>query len=116
MKKVLLSIGTLLIASIFIVSFVNAGRSTDNPKKPATEVSKNSQKGSCCQTECKKADGNKTTECNKGKSSGANCKTVDGKCSHEACKGEGECTKKEGATCCNKASAGECKKHSGTEK
>ena len=112
MRKILFSIGGLLIAAVFVISFVNAGYRNDDPKKPTTEVSKDNSKGSCCSAETKQAAENKTASCGKEKSNGADCKTADGKCAHEGCKGAGECTDKESKACCKNGSAAECKSHS----
>lgn len=112
MRKVLFSIGGLLIAAVLVVSFVNAGYSTDDPKKPTTEVSKDNSKGSCCSAAAKHASGDNAAACSKEKSNGAECKTADGKCTHEGCKNNGECANKEGKTCTKSGSPAECKSNS----
>jgi len=105
MKKTLLAIGSLLIAAIVIVSFVNAGSKTKDPAKQTTEMCKEKQKGSCCAASAAQACENKTAPCCKEKCQAGECKAGEGKCK-EACKAEGKCEKAEGK--CPKAEGKQC--------
>ena len=116
MKRILLTIGSLVIAAVVVVSFVNAGSNTKNPNKQTTELSKDNPKGPCCPAACKQGAENKTATCNKEKESAACCKTGEAKCEKQACKTDGTCPKMEGKPCCKEASAGACKSNSGTAK
>lgn len=101
MKKVLFSIGGLLIATFVAVSF--AGTVTDGPdsKKPCTMVSKDNPGSTGCASPCKQTAENKTATCEKAKCQTAACKTSDGKCNPEAAKCTDDCKK----ACCEDGSA-----------
>lgn len=107
MRKVLFSIGGLLIAAFVVVTFVNAGSKPEEPKKQATEMAKENPSGPACAAACKHAGANKEASCNKEKCQAA-CKTGEGKCA-QACKNEGACPKEEGKPCCQKEANAACK-------
>jgi hypothetical protein len=60
MKKILITIGSMLILSLVIVLFVNANTTTKDPVKPKTEVKKDACPADCqlaCDpAECKDKD------------------------------------------------------------
>ncbi len=102
MKKVLFSIGGLLIATFVAVSF--AGTVTDGPaaKKPCTVVNKENPGTTGCAAPCKQAAENKAASCEKAKcETAAACKTSEGKCKTEA----GTCTDDCKKACCETGSA-----------
>lgn len=101
MKKVLFSIGGLLIATFVAVSF--AGTVTEGPssKKPCTVVNKEDPGKAGCAAPCKQAAENKTATCEKAKCQNTACKTSDGKCNPEAGKCTDDCKK----ACCETGSA-----------
>lgn len=107
MRKVLFSIGGLLIAAFVVVSFVNAGSSTKEGKKQATEKVCDNPAGSSCAAACKHVGADKEACCNKEKCQAA-CKNGEGKCA-QACKNEGACSKEEGKPCCQKEAKAACK-------
>jgi hypothetical protein len=84
MKKILITIGSMLILSLVVVLFVNAGTTPKDPVKPKTEVKKDA-----CAAECQKAAGQTTcdpAECkDKDNCDPATCKV------HQAEKKEAPC-------------------------
>lgn len=93
MKKVLFSIGGLLIAAFVAVSF--AGTVTEGPdsKKPCTVVNKDNPGTTGCAAPCKQTAENKAAECDKAKAQATAGKTGDGKCNTEAGKCADDCKK-----------------------
>jgi hypothetical protein len=97
MKKLLITIGSLLIMTFVVVLFVNATESKKDTKKAKTEVKKDEVTVPCSAT-CKHSAGDKTATCDP-----ANCKGTN--CDPEKCKAAG-C---DPATCkgnCEKAGTG----------
>ncbi len=108
MKKVLVSIGGLLIAAVFVVSFTYTdGKTTDN-KKARTEICKDNTAGSNCASACQKSEACKAA-CTKDKADGKCCKAADGSNGKECSKAAGECPGKETKACCKASSSGDCK-------
>lgn len=101
MKKVLFSIGGLLIATFVAFSF--AGTVTDGPAsgKPCTVVNKENPGTTGCAAPCKQTAENKTASCEKAENQTAACKTSDGKCNPESGKCTDDCKK----ACCEAGSA-----------
>lgn len=116
MKRILLTIGSLLIAAVVVISFVNAGTNTKDPCKQTTELSKDNPKGPCCPAACKQSAENKAATCNKEQGSPACCKSGEAKCEKQACKTDGKCPKMEGKACCKEGAAGPCKSSTETAK
>jgi len=109
MKKVLLTIGGLIIASVLIVTFADGGKNCQDQKKQSTEVKKDNTGSSCGAVSAMKPCANESKACAKAKCEEA-CKSGESKCNPEACKAagkcpksEGSCAKMEGKSCCNKA-------------
>lgn len=97
MKKLLISIGSILIMAFVVILFVNATESKKDTKKAQTEVKKTEATTPCSAT-CNHKTGDKTSTCNP-----ANCKGTN--CDPEKCKAAG-C---DPATCkgnCEKAGTG----------
>lgn len=110
MKKVLLTIGGLVIASVLIVTFAEGGKKCRDQKKQAVEVKKEMTGSSCGAPAAMKSCAKEPAACPKAKCEEA-CKSGDTKCNPEACKSaancpksEGSCAKMESKACCNKAS------------
>ena len=84
MKKLLISIGSVLIMAFVIVLFVNADDSKKDTKKAKTEVNKVEAAVSCSAT-CNHSIEDKTTPCDPEKCKGMNCVHKDGKCDPATC-------------------------------
>ena len=93
MKKVLFSIGGLLIAAFVAVSF--AGTVPDGPdsKKPCTVVNKDNPGTTGCAAPCKQTAENKSAACETAKAQATAGKTGEGKCTTEAAKCNDDCKK-----------------------
>ncbi len=112
MKKVLFSIGGLLIAALFVVSFTYVDGNAKDTRKNNTEISKDNPKGSCCASACNQAADCKAA-CDKEKTCMENCKSSDGKCVHQGCKGMADCANKEAQACCKSNPSTDCKNEAG---
>jgi hypothetical protein len=109
MKKAFIAIGSILIASIVIVTFVNAGNKTKDPVKQTKELCRETPKGPCCKAPCTQAGENKAAPCCKEKCQANACKPGEGKCNHEGCSKEGSCAKAEGKSCCKEGTGANAK-------
>ena len=96
MKKILISVGSLLIMAFVIVLFINATESEKDPKKAKTEVSKT--EAAPCSATCNHS-GDKTATCDPEKCKELNCDHKDGKCDPATCTGHKEGEMKEGKAC-----------------
>jgi hypothetical protein len=100
MKKLLISIGGILIMAFVIVLFVNAVDSKKDPKKAKTEIKKDGATGPCSAT-CMQSSGDKTTKCDPEKCKEMKCDPAtctvpkDGKCDPAACTTPVKSTQKE---------------------
>jgi hypothetical protein len=101
MKKVLFSIGGLLIAAFVAVSFAGTVNEGPDAKKPCTVINKENPETPCCAAPCKQTAEDKTISCEKAENQTAACKTSDGKCNPEAGKCTDDCKKE----CCETGSA-----------
>jgi hypothetical protein len=93
MKKLLISIGSLLIMALVVVLFINASESKQDPKKAKTEVAK-PDSSKPCPAACNHSTGDKPATCDP-----ATCTAhKDGKCDPATCtaKKDGKC---DPATC-----------------
>jgi len=100
MKKLLISIGSLLIMSFVIVLFINATESDKNPKKTKADVKKETVV-TPCSAACTHS-GDKSATCDPEKCKELNCDHKDGKCDPAMCEAH-----KDGKTCSQ--STGGCK-------
>lgn len=98
MKKLLISIGSLLIMTFVIVLFVNASDSKKDPKKAKTEVKKVDASTPCSAT-CGQSTGEKAATCDPAKCKEMNCDHKDGKCDPATCTANKDCAKKEAMVC-----------------
>ncbi|MCJ7449674.1 MAG: hypothetical protein MUO72_18510 [Bacteroidales bacterium] len=92
MKKLLITIGSLLIMAFVVVLFVNATESKKDTKKAKTEVKKAEAAVSCSAT-CNHSTGDKTATCDPANCKGTNCdpeKCKTAGCDHTNCKGNCE--------------------------
>ena len=95
MKKLLISIGSLLIMAFVVVLFVNAIDSKKDTKKAKTEVKK-VEAALPSSTTCNHSTGDKTTACDPEKCEELNCDHKDGKCDPATCTAHKEGEEMEG--------------------
>jgi hypothetical protein len=108
MKKLLISIGTLLIMAFVVVLFVNANGSKKESRKAKTEVKKETA-AEPCSTTCNHAALDNKAACDpaKCKEMGSGDKT--GKCDPATCTAHKKEAQKESKACCQAApSAATC--------
>ena len=104
MKKLLITIGSLLIMTFVVVLFVNATESKKDTKKAKTEVKKTEAVVPCSAT-CTHSTGNITSTCDPEKCKEMNCDPAtctghkDGKCDPATCAVHKEGGQKEGQVC-----------------
>ncbi|MCJ7449288.1 MAG: hypothetical protein MUO72_16555 [Bacteroidales bacterium] len=84
MKKLIVSIGSILIMVFVVVLFVNAGDSKKETKKVKTEVKKD-EATAPCSAACIHSIENKTATCDPEKCKEMNCDHKDGKCDPATC-------------------------------
>jgi hypothetical protein len=102
MKKLLITIGSLLIMTFVVILFVNATESKKDTKKAKTEVKKTETTASCSAT-CNHSTGDKTAACDPEKCKELNCVHKDGKCDPATCK-KGNCNPETCKMACEKTS------------
>ena len=113
MKKLLITIGSLLIMTFVVILFINATESKKDTKKAKTEVKKTETTAPCSAT-CNHSTGDKTTVCDPEKCKELNCVHKDGKCDPATCAAHKDGQNKEGHACgATTACPGTC--HSKTE-
>jgi hypothetical protein len=84
MKKVLVSVGSILIMAFLVVLFVNANDSVKDPKKAKAE-GKKTETAMPCSSACSQSPENKTATCNLEKCKELNCSPESGKCDPTTC-------------------------------
>ena len=95
MKKLLISIGTILIMACVVVLFVNAQVSKKESRKAKTEVKKEAVAApACCQSAMDKSTAGDPSKCKEMKNG-----DKDGKCDPAACTANKEDAQKESKTC-----------------
>jgi hypothetical protein len=94
MKKILISIGSILIMALVVVLFVNASESKKEAKKAKAEVTKTEAAMPCAAT-CSSSAMTKTAACDPSKSKEMKCTLKDGKCDPATCPMHKEGTTKE---------------------
>ncbi|HOW10160.1 MAG TPA: hypothetical protein PLX08_10190 [Bacteroidales bacterium] len=98
MKKLLFSIGSILIMTLVVVLFINAADSGKDKKKPLTEV-KAGDESAPCSARCGAPEGTNTSKCRP-----AHCTESAGQaraddCDRAACHGAGDAASKESKPC-----------------
>jgi hypothetical protein len=112
MKKLLITIGSILIMAFVVILFVNATESKKNTTKAKTEVTK-AETTVPCSAACNHSTGVKTAVCDPEKCKEVNCTHKDGKCNPATCSAHKEGQPKEGHMCgSSSACKGMC--HTGT--
>jgi len=112
MKKLLISIGSILIMAFVVILFVNATESKKETKKAKTEV-KNTETTIPCSATCNHSTVDKPSACDPAKCKEMNCSHKDGKCDPASCPMHKEGQPKEGQACgSSTACKGMC--HTGT--
>ena len=97
MKKLLISIGSILIITSLVVLFINATESKKDTTKANTEVTK-SEAAVPCPAACNLSTGVKTATCNPEKCKEVNCYN-DGTCDPATCSMQEEGKPEEGQIC-----------------
>ena len=98
MKKLLISIGGLLIMAFVVVMFINATESKNDPAKAKAEVTK-AVTAVPCPAACNHSAGIKTVTCDPEKCKGMNCTQINGKCDPAICPMHKEGQPQEGRMC-----------------
>ena len=84
MKKLLISIGGLLIMAFVVVMFINATESKNDPTKAKAEMTK-AVTAVPCPAACNHSAGIKTVTCDPEKFKGEKCTQINGKCDPATC-------------------------------
>lgn len=116
MKKLLISIGSIMMLALVVVLFVNAAGSGKDKKKAATEV-KAGVTPAPCSASCGSTEAASASKCQPATCKEANSKTKDTTCDPAACPETKEVAPKENPACGAAASCAEtCKAKSGSIK
>ena len=109
MKKLLVSVGSLLIMAFIIVLFINATESRKDTKKAKTEIIKE-EIVVPCSAACNHSAGNETAICDPEKCKEPNCDPKNGKCDPATCPAHKEVQPKEAQMCGSSAACpGTCR-------
>ena len=107
MKKLIISLGSVLVLTFVLVFFVNSPvTGQDQNKKAKTEVTKTCTHAATCD---KNAKCDKCTNCDPAKCKEAGCDHKAGTCDPATCKSHVEKGKKEGKACDPAKCTGTCK-------
>jgi hypothetical protein len=111
MKRILISIGSILIMAFVVVLFVNARNSQNSqkdPKKAKTEVNKVEVAAPCSAT-CNHSTGDKAAACDPEKCKEMNSAHKEGKCDPATCTAHKTDAQKESPACAQAtACTGKC--------
>ena len=98
MKKLLISIGSILLMAFVVVLFVNAADSGKDKKKPATEVKADAKPAPCSAT-CGTPEGASASKCQPATYTESADKAKEHNCDPAACQGKMETASKESKAC-----------------
>jgi hypothetical protein len=98
MKKLIVSIGSLLIMTFVVALFINATESKKDTKKARTEIIKD-ETAVPCSVNCNHSTGNEAAICDPLKCKELNCDPKNGKCDPATCSAHKEVQPKEAQMC-----------------